>query len=75
MPESGDLLKYSARRLAELVRSKRPLEAGIGMATINALLDVDESACTEVNARELILERCFLGRSGLLDSGLAARFV
>lgn len=61
VPESGDLLKYSARQLAELVRSRRPLEAGIGMAAINALLDVEGAqfncALTEVNARELILER------------------
>ena len=57
VPESGDLLKYSARQLAGLTRSKKSLEASIGMATINALLEVNESACTEVNARELILQR------------------
>ena len=53
----GDLLHRSARELAELLRSPSTLEAGIGMAALNALLEVDEGVCSEVNARELILER------------------
>ena len=53
----GDLLHRSARELAELLRSSSTLEAGIGMAALNALLEVDEGVCSEVNARELIMER------------------
>ncbi len=34
-----------------------PLEAGIGLAAINSLLDVDEARCVELNAGELLLER------------------
>jgi uncharacterized protein (DUF4213/DUF364 family) len=54
---AGRLLKDSGQELAELLRSPSSLEASIGMAAFNALLDVDEGSCTEVNAREVILER------------------
>ena len=57
VPRPGRLLKRSGRELAELLRSSSSLEASIGMAAFNALLDVDEGNCTEVNAREVILER------------------
>jgi uncharacterized protein (DUF4213/DUF364 family) len=40
-----------------LLRSSSILEASIGMAAFNALLEVDENACTQVNAAEVILER------------------
>jgi hypothetical protein len=33
------------------------LEASVGIATINALLDVDEGACVEINAEHVIVER------------------
>ncbi len=33
------------------------LEAGVGLAAINALLDVDETACVELNAADVIAER------------------
>ncbi len=55
--EPGRLQQRSARQLAELLRSERILEASIGMAAFNALLKVDESALTEINADEIILER------------------
>jgi len=54
---AGQLLQYSGRELAGLLRSPSSVEASIGMAAFNALLDVDEGACIEVNAREVILER------------------
>jgi len=57
VPPAGQLLKRSGRELAELLRSSSSLEASIGMAAFNALLDVDEGSCTELNAREVILER------------------
>jgi hypothetical protein len=57
VPHAGRLLERSGRELAELLRSSSTLEASIGMAAFNALLDVDERNCTEVNAREVILER------------------
>jgi uncharacterized protein (DUF4213/DUF364 family) len=50
-------LGRSGRELAEWLRSPRILEASIGMAALNALLDVDESTCVDLNAEELIVER------------------
>ena len=55
--EAGRLLERSGRDVASLLRSDRILEASIGMAAYNALLDVEESTWTEVNAEQIILER------------------
>ena len=55
--EPGRMQQRSGRQLAELLRSGRILEASIGMAAFNALLEIDESALTELNADEIILER------------------
>jgi len=57
VPEAGRLLERSGRELAAGLCSSSTLEASIGMAAFNALLEVDEAACTEVNAEEVILER------------------
>ena len=43
--------------MAELLRPPSSLEASIGMAAFDALLDVEEGSCAEANAREVILER------------------
>jgi uncharacterized protein (DUF4213/DUF364 family) len=53
---AGHLHESSARELTELARSDSLLEASIGLAAINALLDVDEDACVEMNAEQVILE-------------------
>jgi uncharacterized protein (DUF4213/DUF364 family) len=55
--DAGWLLEHTGRELAGLLRSSSTLEASIGMAAFNALLHVDERACTELNAREVILDR------------------
>lgn len=55
--EPGFLLGKSATELVKMVYSQSILEAAIGMATINSLLDVQEDFCRELNARELIAER------------------
>jgi uncharacterized protein (DUF4213/DUF364 family) len=57
VPQAGRLLERSARELAEWIRSPRTLEVSIGMAAVNALTEVDETACTVVNASEVISER------------------
>ncbi|MBN1814455.1 MAG: DUF364 domain-containing protein [Anaerolineae bacterium] len=57
VPEAGCLLARSGRELTEWLRSESALEASIGMAAFNALLDMDEAAYTEVNAEDVILER------------------
>jgi uncharacterized protein (DUF4213/DUF364 family) len=55
--EAGRLIGRDARELAGLAHSDSPTERSIGFAALNALLEVDEAACTEVNAEELILAR------------------
>jgi len=55
MKSAGSLLEWSASELVELARSKSLLEASVGMAAINALLEVDEGGCTEVNASDVII--------------------
>jgi uncharacterized protein (DUF4213/DUF364 family) len=54
---AGDLLQYSAQELAELLRSSSPMESALGMAAVNALLEVDESRLTDRNASEEIIRR------------------
>ena len=54
--EAGHLTEKSARELAQLARSPRPLEASIGVAALNSLLTVDESLCVELNAADLLLQ-------------------
>ena len=55
--EAGRLLTRSARSLAELLRSGSLLEASIGMAAHNALLEVDPRPLVEANAEELLVQR------------------
>ena len=54
---AGQLTGKTAAELAQLVYSPSPLEAAIGMATINSLLEVDEKRCVELNAGTLIAEK------------------
>jgi uncharacterized protein (DUF4213/DUF364 family) len=53
----GHLTQKTASELAEYAKSESLLEASIGMATINSLIDIDESRCIEKNAFEIILEK------------------
>ena len=53
----GNLTRKTALELAEYARSNSLLEASIGMATINSLIDIDEKKCTEKNALEILLEK------------------
>ena len=55
--DAGELARKSTLTLAKLAHSNSPLEAGIGLAAINSLLEVDESRCVELNAGELLIER------------------
>ena len=55
--EPGVLLDKDPRDLAQLAYSQSILEAAIGMATINSLLEIDEDSCIELNAAELIKEK------------------
>ena len=55
--ETGFLLDKSPKDLAQLAYSQSILEASVGMATINSLLEIDENSCIELNAAELIVEK------------------
>jgi len=55
--EAGRLQGRSARELAGLAHSDSTLEAGIGLAAINSLLEVDETQCVELNAGRFLIER------------------
>ena len=50
----GSLTGKSTLELAEYARSDNPLEASIGMAAINSLIDVDEASCVEENAFDIL---------------------
>ena len=64
--DAGVLHQQSGRRLAELLRSSSGLEASIGMAAFNALLDVDESGLAEANAEQIIRDRGSRGRVAIV---------
>jgi uncharacterized protein (DUF4213/DUF364 family) len=55
--EAGFLLKKSPKELAQLSFSETILEAAIGMATINSLLEIDDDSCIALNAGDLTLEK------------------
>jgi len=55
--EPGFLLDKPSRDLAQMVYSDSLLEAAIGMATMNSLLEVDLESCAEINAAEVILDK------------------
>jgi uncharacterized protein (DUF4213/DUF364 family) len=55
---AGRLIGRSTRELAQLAADGGPVERGVGVAAINALLPVPpESDLTEVNAAEILLRR------------------
>jgi len=55
--DAGHLHTKSAQDLAAYARSKNPLEAGIGLAAINSLLEVNEQNAVEMNASEVLMTR------------------
>jgi hypothetical protein len=55
--EPGFLLDKLSGDLARMVYSDSLLEAAIGMATMNSLLEVDLESCAEINAAEVILDK------------------
>ena len=55
--DAGKLTQKSAKELAQYVESDNLLEATIGMAAVNSLINVDEGKCVELNAFDVIAER------------------
>jgi uncharacterized protein (DUF4213/DUF364 family) len=54
---AGSLMEKNTAALVQLVYSPSPLEAAIGMATVNSLIEVDEQRCLELNAGALLAEK------------------
>ncbi|MFC1920058.1 Rossmann-like domain-containing protein [Chloroflexota bacterium] len=52
--EAGNLMDRGVLDLVRMAYSSSTLEAAIGMATINSLLEVDEGDCIEVNAADIL---------------------
>lgn len=55
--EIGRLTEKTALQLAQYALSDYPMEASIGMAAVNSLIEIDERACVEKNAAEILLEK------------------
>jgi uncharacterized protein len=55
--DAGRLHHKSARQLAELARSTELLEASMGVAAINSLLEIDDSLAAQLNASEVLMSR------------------
>ena len=55
--DAGSLTEKDALTLARMAYSNSPLEAAIGMAAINSLIEVDEHKCREVNAGDLLASK------------------
>ncbi len=53
----GDLTGKSALELAEFAKSDIQLEASIGMATLNSLIEINENQCVELNAFDVLAEK------------------
>lgn len=55
--DAGRLMDKDVLELARMARSGSTLEAAIGMATINSLIEVDEQQCVDLNAADLLEEQ------------------
>ncbi|HUH96356.1 MAG TPA: DUF364 domain-containing protein [Anaerolineales bacterium] len=55
--EAGRLQHKSGRELAQLALSDEPLEAGLGLAAINSMLEMDESPAMPINASDVLAGR------------------
>ncbi len=53
----GNLDKKLASELIQYARSDNTVEASIGVAAINSLIEVDEERCTELNAFDILAEK------------------
>ena len=56
--QAGSLLPTTGIDLARLSFSGSTLEASIGLAALNSLIEVDLDRCQEINAAALLEERC-----------------
>lgn len=57
MIEPGNLLDKTMYELAAMANSNKIMEAAVGMAAINSLVQFDEADCVVVNASEILAEK------------------
>ncbi len=55
--DAGNLVGKSALELAEYAKSDNLLEASIGMATINSLIEIDKDKCVTENALDVLARK------------------
>jgi uncharacterized protein len=55
--DAGKLAQKSVLEVVEYARSDNLLEASIGMAALNSLIEIDEDRCVELNAFEILAEK------------------
>jgi uncharacterized protein (DUF4213/DUF364 family) len=55
--DAGHLMEKVALGLARMARSDSEMEAAIGMAAINSLIETEETRCIELNAADFIQEK------------------
>lgn len=55
--QPGQLANKTARELADYAKSTSLLDASIGMAAVNSLLDIDTDQCRELNAGDYLCTR------------------
>jgi uncharacterized protein (DUF4213/DUF364 family) len=55
--DAGKLTQKTALEVVEYARSDNLLEASIGMAALNSLIEMDEERCVELNAFEILAEK------------------
>lgn len=55
--DGNDLIGKDAIEVAGMACSHNQLEAAIGMAVVNSLLNIDEKRCIDLNAGELLAEK------------------
>jgi uncharacterized protein (DUF4213/DUF364 family) len=55
--DAGKLTVKTTAELLQLVRSESLMEASVGMATVNSLMEIDEVLCSEVNAFDILAQQ------------------
>jgi len=55
--DAGNLINRSPFELAQMALSESSVEAALGIAAVNSLLDIDEELCVELNAADLLVEQ------------------
>ena len=57
IPDAGMLTNLSCLELAQWALTPAPLRVSVGVAAMNALFEIDESRCIDLNAADVLIER------------------